>query len=155
MDKRFDELYHLYAKDIYRIVYSYLLNEPDSEDVIQKTFIKLYNNKQKLSLPDEDVKRWLFRVAINEAKDILRSPWKKFISKLDINHTNVSNEKEDTLIDSLNNIASEYRIPLYLFYYEGYSIKEIAALLHKSESAIKMRLSRGKEKLKMEVEETI
>ena len=52
--------------------------------------------------------------------------------------------KDDSLVDALNNINPDYRIPLYLFYYEGYSIKEIAKQLKKSESAIKMRLLRGK-----------
>ena len=61
-------------------------------------------------------------------------------------------DKKDILIESLNNINSDYRIPLYLFYYEGYSIKEIALQMGKSESAIKMRLSRGKLALKKEME---
>lgn len=59
--------------------------------------------------------------------------------------------KNDSLVDALNNINPDYRIPLYLFYYEGYSIKEIANQLKKSESAIKMRLLRGKEALRKEM----
>ena len=59
--------------------------------------------------------------------------------------------KDDSLVDALNNINPDYRIPLYLFYYEGYSIKEIAKQLKKSESAIKMRLLRGKEALRKEM----
>ena len=54
-------------------------------------------------------------------------------------------------MDALYNINPDYRIPLYLFYYEGYSIKEIANQLKKSESAIKMRLLRGKEALRKEM----
>ena len=59
--------------------------------------------------------------------------------------------KNDSLVDALNNINPDFRIPLYLFYYEGYSIKEIANQLKKSESAIKMRLLRGKEALRKEM----
>ncbi|MCX4248676.1 MAG: RNA polymerase sigma factor [Bacilli bacterium] len=151
MENRFNELYQMYSNDIYRLAFSYLLNKEDSEDVVQKVFIKLYNNKKILSLTHEDAKRWLFRVCINEAKDILKSPWRKLkaIIKDDVKD---KTDKKDILIESLNNINSDYRIPLYLFYYEGYSIKEIALQMGKSESAIKMRLSRGKLALKKEME---
>ena len=150
MKERFNELYQLYKNDIYRLAYSYLLNEQDSEDVIQKVYIKLYNNKKILALSNNEAKRWLFRICINEAKDILKSPWKKL--KATINSDIKDNKtKDDSLVDALNNINPDFRIPLYLFYYEGYSIKEIANQLNKSESAIKMRLLRGKEALKKEM----
>ena len=150
MGERFNELYQLYKNDIYRLAYSYLLNEQDSEDVIQKVYIKLYNNKKILALSNNEAKRWLFRICINESKDILKSPWKKL--KATINNDIKDNKTtDDSLVDALNNINPDFRISLYLFYYEGYSIKEIAKQLKKSESAIKMRLLRGKEALRKEM----
>lgn len=151
MNKRFDEIYDLYSKDVYRLVYSYLFNIPDTEDVLQRSFIKLFNNKKILSLSDEEIKKWLFKISINQAKDILKSPWEKIVTIIDKDINN-SYEKEDSILEPLNNIPKDYRIPLYLYYYEGYSIKEISILIKKTESAVKMRLSRGKEKLKMEME---
>lgn len=151
MNKRFDEIYNLYSKDVYRLVYSYLLNIPDTEDILQKTFIKLYSNNKILFLPNENIKKWLFKVCINETKDILRSSWKKLVTPID-KDINVYVNTEDELIDPLKSIPKEYRIPLYLYYYEGYNIKEISKLIKKTESAVKMRLSRGREKLKMEME---
>ena len=150
MKERFNELYQLYKNDIYRLAYSYLLNEQDSEDVIQKVYIKLYNNKKILTLSNDESKRWLFRICINESKDILKSPWKKLKTTI-TNDVKDNKTKDDSLVDALNNINPDYRIPLYLFYYEGYSIKEIAKQLKKSESAIKMRLLRGKEALRKEM----
>lgn len=154
MIERFNELYQLYNDDVYRLSYSYLLNEQDAEDVIQKVYIKLYNNKKILMLSNNEVKRWLFKVCINESKDILKSPWRKLKSSI-TNDIKDEKVKNDTLLESLNNINSYYRIPLYLYYYEGYSIKEIAVQLKKSESAIKMRLFRAKEALKKEMGENI
>lgn len=151
MNKRFNELYQMYHNDIYRLAYSYLLSEEDSEDVIQKVYIKLYNNKKILFLSNEEVKKWLFRICINESKDILKSSWRK-LKTIITNDIKDDKWRNEILIESLNNINSEFRIPLYLFYYEGYSIKEISNQLKKSESAIKMRLSRGKEALKKEME---
>lgn len=150
MNKRFNELYQMYNNDIYRLSYSYLLSKEDSEDVIQKVYIKLYNNKKILSLSNEEVKKWLFRICINESKDILKSPWRKLKTMIR-NDVKDDKEENDILIEALNCINPDFRIPLYLFYYEGYSIKEIAKQMKKSESAIKMRLSRGKESLKKEM----
>lgn len=154
MIERYNELYQLYNNDVYRLSYSYLLNEQDAEDVIQKVYIKLYNNKKILTLSNNEVKRWLFKVCINESKDILKSPWRKLKSSL-TNDIKDEKVKNDILLESLNNINSYYRIPLYLYYYEGYSIKEISIQLNKSESAIKMRLFRAKEALKKEMGENI
>lgn len=154
MIEHFNELYQLYNNDVYRLSYSYLLNEQDAEDVIQKVYIKLYNNKKILMLSNNEVKRWLFKVCINESKDILKSPWRKLKSSI-TNDIKDEKVKNDTLLESLNKINSYYRIPLYLYYYEGYSIKEISVQLKKSESAIKMRLFRAKEALKKEMGENI
>lgn len=148
--KRFEEVYALYNKDVFRLAYSYVLNKEDAEDILQRVFVKLYKNKKILSLNSVDIKKWLFKVCSNEAKDLLKSPWRKLIKNVD-NEKEIIKPKSD-LLEILPSIAAEYRIPLYLYYYEGYSIKEIASILKKSESAIKMRLSRGKEKLKKEME---
>lgn len=153
MEERFDEIYNLYNKDVYRFIYSYMLNHFDTEDVLQKTFYKLYKNKKILKLSDIEIKKWLFRVSLNETKDFFKSSWTRKAQELDeITSNKAYKNYESKLIESLKDIPKTYRIPLYLYYYEGYDIKEIAKILKKSESAIKMRLSRGKEKLKIELE---
>ena len=122
MDKRFDEIFLLYNKDIFRCSISYVINRHDAEDIVQRTFYKLYTNKKILNKENEVIKKWLYKVCINESKDLLKT------------------------------ITPIYRSTLYLYYYEGISIKEIANIIKKSESAVKMRLTRGKEELKKEME---
>lgn len=153
MDKRFDEIFLLYNKDIFRCSISYVINKHDAEDIVQKTFYKLYTNKKILNKENEIIKKWLYRVCINESKDLLKSSWKKVSTndELLINKSNTK-KKEVDLIDLLKSITPIYRSTLYLYYYEGYSIKEIANIIKKSESAVKMRLTRGKEELKKEME---
>lgn len=151
MNERFDEIYSLYSRDIYKLIYSYILNIPDAEDILQKTFMKLYKNKKILALPNEDVKKWLIKVSINNAKDLLKSPWKKHISMPD-SETGFYDLNTNETFDLLKSIPKDYRIALYLYYYQGYKIKEIAAITRKTESAIKMNLSRGKDKLRLEME---
>ena len=151
MNNRFDEIYYLYSKDVYKLIYSYLFNIQDTEDILQKTFMKLYNNKKILLLENEEIIKWLFRVSINNTKDLLKSPWKKLTKSLDDEIKSYDLNKFETY-ELLRSIPKDYSLPLYLYYYEGYKIKQIAKIMKKSESAIKMKLSRGKEKLRLEME---
>lgn len=153
MNDLFMEIFDKYHKDVYRLIYSYTLNIQDTEDILQRTFIKLYENIDKFNLCDEEVKKWLFRVAINDSKNMLKSMWMKVIVNLD-DYENIASDEtgNSDLLKALNHIGVKYRLTLYLYYFEGYSIKEIAELMKLSESAIKTRLKRGKEKLKQEME---
>ena len=119
MNNRFDEIYYLYSKDVYKLIYSYLFNIQDTEDILQKTFMKLYNNKKILLLENEEIKKWLFRVSINNTKDLLKSPWKKLTKSLDDEIKSYDLNKLETY-ELLRSIPKDYRIPLYLYYYEGY-----------------------------------
>lgn len=150
MKDEFERIFNLYSKDIYRISYSYLLNKEEAEDVVQKTFYKYYIKIKKLKLNDLELKKWLFRVAVNESKDYLKSFWHSKREKLIDNNITIKNN--DSILLYLQNIPNNYRTTLYLYYYEGYSIKEISHILKKSESAIKMNLSRGKDYLRKEME---
>lgn len=152
MEEKFDEVFLLFNKDVYRLAYSYVLNKSDSEDIVQKTFYKFYKNIKKLNIPNVEVKKWLFRVAINESKNLLKSLRFRSTSEIDENAVANVNEKNGNLISSFKKVNPKYRFVLYLFYYEGYSIEEISKILNKSTSAVKMRLLRGKEQLRMEME---
>ncbi len=151
MKEDFERIFNLYSNDVYRLTYSYLLNKEEAEDIVQKTFFKYFKKYKKLKLNDLEIKKWLFRVAINEAKDYLKS---SYISKRAELNENISrkNIASNDIHNILSNMPENYRTIIYLYYYEGYSIKEIAKIERKSESAIKMRLSRGKELLKKEME---
>ena len=148
MNEKFENIYNMYVGDIYKLAYSYVVNRQDAEDITQKTFYKLYNNR-KIMNECEKIKGWLIRVCVNECKDYLKSSWFKVSRELpDIK----KESSESALFISLREMDPKYRLPLYFYYYEGYSIKEIAKIMNKSESAIKMRLLRAKEKLREEIE---
>lgn len=153
MDTDFTRIYELYSPDIYRLIYSYTLNKVDAKDILQETFLRLYKNLEKLPKDDLQIKRWLMRVASNQSKNFLKSYWHthtKTINDEDFN-SRLSQEEKDTLVIS-SKINKKYRIPIYLYYYEGYSIEEIADILKISKSAVKLRLSRAREKIKKEME---
>ena len=153
MDNLFSEIYNKYKNDVYRLIYSYMLNKEDSNDILQKVFTKLYIHINKFYSSDENVKKWLFKVASNECKNYFKSFW---ISKRkdveNINDLIIKENKDNYVVDTLNIVPYKYRITLYLYYFEGYSIKEISSILSISENNVKQRLKRGKEKLKVELE---
>lgn len=154
MNDLFMEIFDKYQCDVYRLIYSYTLNVQDTEDILQRTFIKLYRNIDKFNSSDENVKKWLFRVAINDSKNMLKSMWRmKKVNLEDYDNIASVDKDKNNLLKSLNYVGIKYRVPLYLYYFEGYNIKEIAELMNLSESGIKSRLKRGKEKLKKEMEE--
>ncbi len=153
MDTDFTRIYELYSPDIYRLIYSYTLNKVDAKDILQETFLRLYKNLEKLPKDDTQIKKWLIKVASNQSKNFLKSYWythTKTLSDEDFN-SKLSQEEKDTLVIS-SKINKKYRIPIYLYYYEGYSIEEIADILKISKSAVKLRLSRAREKIKKEME---
>ncbi len=154
MDNLYEEIFHKYQHDVFRLIYSYTLNTEDANDIFQKVFFKLYINLKKFKTSDENVKKWLFKVASNECKNHLKSFWVSRRAVVeDITDLKKSENVDNMIIDSLRRISAKYRIPLFLFYYEGYSIEEISKIMKLSLSNVKQRLKRGREKLKGELED--
>ena len=152
MEEKFNKYFNLFYRDVYRLAFSYTLNYSDSKDIVQETFIKLYKNMNKFKEnTDVEIKRWLMVVVSNNCKDYLKSFWKRKVKNLaEENQSFVNYDKE--ILDMLQQLDKKYRIPLFLYYYEGYKISEIAKILREKESTIKMRLANGKKMLKKEME---
>ena len=151
MDKEFERINELNNLSVLRLAYSYLYDQYDAEDIVQKTFYKLYKNSKIMKLEDEEIKKWLYRVCINESKDLLKSSYKKRKTKL-VLETIKEESKDNNVIYLLQTIPDKYRITIYLHYYEGYKINEIAKILKKSEPSIKKYLAEGKELLRKELD---
>lgn len=154
MDEFFIDKYKKYHNDVYRLAYSYTLNKSDSEDIVQKVFLKFYSNISKfVSKNDDDIKKWLIKVSVNETKDFLKSFWKVHKEdNLDFINYGLEETNKYNLFEALRNINKKYRLPFYLYYYEGYDINEISKMMNLSVSCIKSRLARGKEKLRKELD---
>ncbi len=152
MNIEFIDIFNLYKNDIFRLAYSYTKNYADTCDITQNVFIKLYKNINKFTNMNtmEDIKKWLIRVTINECKSLFISPWKRKIVSL----TNEEENKQyievldSDLLQSIFKLPKIDRIVIYLYYYEGYKIKEISSIMHLSETAIQTRLLRARKRLK-------
>lgn len=135
-----------YGKAVFRAAYSYTRNFADSEDIIQETFLKLYKTNKSF-VSDENVKAWLLRVAINISKDYLKSSWVNKRAELD-EAMSYENEGEKALSEAMGKLKPECRITVFLYYYMGYSVKEISKIMSVSESNVKIRLKRSRDSLR-------
>ena len=146
-----------YLKMVYQISFHYFGNREDAEDVAQDVFIKLYSSKQDLK-NEEEIKAWLIRVTTNTCHSYFRNPFRKRKAEVDENELeNIigigSSEQEiinrKVIIDAVMSLPEHYRIIVYLFYYEEYSIGQISNVLGIKETTIQTRLSRAREKLRV------
>jgi len=142
----FTEYVSKFQPTVFRLAYSYVKNRADAEDITQEVFLKLYNSEESFSA-DKNAKAWLIRVTANTAKNHLASAWIKRRITL-TEDIPLKNEKDYELLDAVNRLNVNYRTVIYLHYYEGCSIAEIAEMLKISESNAKARLKRGRDKLK-------
>ena len=144
-----EEAYGKYADRVFSAAFSICRNQADADDAVQDTFIK-YSTSDHDFCNEEHIKAWLLRVAINRAKDIRASFWKRNrVSWEEYMEGLVFEEPEDShLFEAVMKLPEKYRVVIHLYYYEEYSIREIAEILHSRDGTIKSRLSRGRTLLK-------
>lgn len=140
----------MYHAMLYRVVFSYLRNSADAEDVCQDSFLRLMNYSGEFPA-DEDCKRWLIRVAVNLSKNLLK--YRRIHGEpLELSEENADIPAEPTaeneLLPLIKSLPPKYGAVIHLFYYENYSAKEIAQILGISVTAVTSRLSRGRRRLK-------
>lgn len=139
-----------YSTSIIRLAYSYTSNMQDAEDVVQEVFTKLIQKRPDFK-DENHIKAWLIRVTINTSINLVKSIKKKGNVPLEENISYYEKEK-DTLVEQLKYIPDKYNAVLYLYYYEGYEVKEIATILNKRTSTIYTLLDRGRDILKRHLE---
>ena len=136
---------------LYRLAYSYCAQREDAEDVVQEVLIKYLRHRGAFS-SEQELRHWLFKVTANQCRDLLRSAWKKKTVPLEDRPelTQPAPERDLDLERAMQALGPAYRTVLYLYYYEGYSVKEIAAMLRVPVNTVKTRLSRARKLLKNE-----
>lgn len=156
--EEFQRIVTEYADIVYRVALSYAKTSHDAEDVVQTTFMKLLTGKVSF-MNEEHIRRWLIRVAINECNRMWSSFWRKNVELLDegdgpefIGEPDAVQEKSD-LYYAVRELPPKCRIVIHLFYYEEYSSKEIAQLLHIREATVRTRLVRARKLLKQQLKE--
>lgn len=149
--ENFSEKYSLYSNMIFRICMIHLGNKEDVEEAMQEVFIRLIYKSPQFS-SDEHEKAWLIRVTTNICKDMLRSVWHKRVIKMEDIQDNYDNSSHIQIMEEILKLSPKYKAVIYLYYFEDYSVKDISEILKITESAVKMRLKRGRDILKIELE---
>lgn len=138
-----------YRDNLFSAAFNVCGNAADAEDVVQETFLRYHTiNKQFDS--EAHIRAWLLRVAINKAKNIrcarrfrTTAPLEDYMETLTF-----ETHEAETLFEQVMHLPQKYRVVLHLFYYEDYSVREIADILQTTESNVKTRLSRARKMLK-------
>lgn len=151
----FEEAIERYSDMIYRIAITITGNEEDAKDAFQETFLRLVRNQDKI-LSEDHLKAWLIRVVSNCAKTTAASPWNRktqgFQEEKKVQQGVFFENRENDLLSELRKLPEKYSVVLYLYYYEGYSVKEIGELLEKNENTVKTLMNRGRHLLRKKLE---
>ncbi|MFQ7241804.1 RNA polymerase sigma factor [Agathobaculum sp.] len=151
--KQFDKaeaerLVYTYSDLILRLSYTYLKSTHDAEDICQTVFLKLLTSGQTFASPAHE-KAWIIRTTANACKDALRSTFRRRTVALEAAAATAAPEAPDSaVLEAVMALPENYREAVYLHYFEGYSVREIAGLLGRSEAAVTAHLSRGRHKLR-------
>lgn len=139
-----------YSDMIFRIAYQNLYNKQDAEDIMQEVFLSLLKTDKQFK-DFNHIKAWLIKVTVNKCIDFKKSFFRQKTVSLE-EEIIVYNHEEQNLMDELNKLPRDYRIIIYLYYYESYTIAEIAEILDKKQNTVNSKLQRGRKKLKLILE---
>ena len=153
-EQEFNLAVEQYLNMVYRIALNWFGSVHDAEDAAQEVMLRLWKNTSGFE-GDAHLRHWLVRVTINVCKDLSRAPWRLHSVPLaQAPPQPCADEPEaQAVVEEILRLPKKYRVPLYLYHYEGYSVREISALLRANPSTIRTRLSRARELLKHQLEE--
>lgn len=139
-------LYDRYAAILFRISYAELLSREDAEDAVQEVFFK-YMDKTPSFQDVEHEKAWFIRVTINQCRDFWRrKKLRRYTPLEEVVHL-PAKEQENSMLELILTLPEKYKTPILLHYLEGFRVEEVSHILHLTQSAVKMRLSRGRDLL--------
>ena len=162
-DRSPERLVRDYADLVLRVCYTYLRTTADAEDVCQDTLLKLICREEPFNGPDHE-RAWVIRVASNACKNLLRSrgahPEVGLSSAPEPEAAPEPDEealarRDERVLEAVMTLPLPQREAVYLHYYEGYTLREIARLLGVTVPTVKMRLKRGRDALRNTWEESL
>jgi RNA polymerase sigma-70 factor (ECF subfamily) len=151
--EEFAELYQRHADMVYRLCCMYLKNIPDAEDAVSVVFLKLIESPKNFQ-DHEHEKAWLICSARNTCKDILKHWWrtKRVESDNLPEFPSWDNQAQaGETLSSLLALPEKYKTVMYLYYFEGYSVREMSQMLNRKESTLQTQLAKGRRLLKFDL----
>ena len=153
-------LYRRYSAKLFTVSLRYTSSREEARDVLQESFIKIFTNLSSFSW-EGSFEGWMRRIVVNTALEKHRNRY--YLNKVD-DFDNVSEPVESTenkdfsgmeaddLMEFIAGLPPKYRMVFNLYAIEGYSHREIGAMLNISEGTSKSNLSRARIILQRKVE---
>ena len=143
-----------YRNSLYAAAFNVCKNAQDAEDVVQDTFVQYWSQKKEFET-EQHIRAWLIREAINKAKNKNHTCFRRNALPLEDYMETLPFESEESseLFEAVMRLPEKYRIVVHLFYYEDYSVNEIADILKITPGNVKVRLSRGRMSLRSTLKE--
>ena len=144
-----DEAFHAFGDRVFAAAFNLCGCREDADDIVQETFLR-YLSWEADFASESHIRAWLIRAAINRARDLTRSYWRRHRTSWEeyMDELAFTEPADSRLFEAVMRLPETYRIVIHLFYYEEYSIREIAALLQRREGTVKSQLSRDRALLK-------
>lgn len=149
VNNNLDALFETYGDMVYRLALVRTKNVADAEDVVQEVFLRCLKHNPVFQSAEHQ-KAWLIKVALNCSKTLLGSAFRRHSVPEDaMGELSSEDETPDsTVYDAVLKLPEKYRTAIHLYYYEDYSVKEIAAAMRATESTVKSWLHRARGMLK-------
>ena len=151
-EEAFRQAAQTYSDTIYRVAYHALKHRADAEDVVQTVLLRLFECRKEFE-SEEHLKHWILRVSVNESRKLLRSFWRRTSVPLEEWHEQAAPEdgEKAELMRAVMSLETKYRLTVYLYYYEGCSVAEVAAALRANPSTVQTWLLRARARLRKEL----
>lgn len=153
-----------YGNTLLRIAYLYSGDKHLSEDFLQETLVRAFQMKHQIRNPESE-KAWLTRILINQClsyrkrhrREVSTEPKKISAGSVTCSAEQSAFEDWEThhLLASIRSLPIRYQSPIILFYFEELSTKMIADILHVKENTVRIRLHRGRNLLRLHLEEVL
>ncbi len=145
-----DAIIDRYQDTVYGLALARTGSRSDADDVFQEVFLA-YHQCGKTFRDEEHRKAWLLRTTINQSRRVTSSSWRQKtvpLSEREDVPVQFQEPEENEVWTALQSLAEDYRLPIYLFYFQELSTQEIAKVLAIRPGAVRMRLTRGREQLR-------
>ena len=150
-DETISRVVETYSPMLLRLACTRLDSTADAEDAVQATFLKLLTAKPVFRDAEHE-KAWLIRTTLHRASDIRRLAEKRNVP-LEEAAQAAAPEVGNGLLAAVRDLPEKYSAVIHLYYYEGYSIKEIGTMLGLPAPTVGTRLARGRERLRQMLKE--
>ena len=139
-------------KEMYVLAYSILKNQADAQDAVSECIVRAFENRTSLR-KRTSARSWLMKILINVSRSAITKRQKVVLFADPEQYEQESEIAEDHLWSVILELPENVRVVMVLYYYEGFSVREISTLLDIPEGTTKTRLSSGRKQLAKWIED--